>query len=129
MAVLFLSGCASATKPEAAASAASQIAMAKTKIQAARSARAEDREKLFVETEKSLDSAACSISELTKLLGKTEKKADEMAKSTDFWRKKHSEAVSKLNSWRFSFFAGLSVILSIALAAFSVSRIKPLKIF
>lgn len=128
MAVLFLSACASAPKPQAAIAAVSQIAMAKAKVKAARSAPAEDREKLLVETEKSLDSAACSISQLSETVSKCEKKADQLAKSTDFWQKRHSDTSKKLNSWRFAFFAILAVNLSVALAAFAVSRIKPLSV-
>lgn len=128
MAVLFLSACASAPKPQAAVAASAQIATAKAKIQASRTARAEDREKLLVETEKSLDSAACSISELTKALGKSEKNAVKNAELAEKWQKSYLTAKSKLNSWRFAFFGILTVNLSVALAAFAVSRIKPFSI-
>lgn len=129
MAALFLSGCATPVPHESAVALKSHIATAKAKVQAARSAPAPRREELLVETEKSLDSAACSLAELEKALSKSEKKADEMAKSTEFWRKRYFETHSKLNSWRFAFSAGIAVLGAIGLAAFAVSRIRPFSIF
>jgi len=127
MAVLFLSGCAFAPRQESAQVAMRSIAAAKVKLASVKSFASAKLEPIIVETEKSLDSAACAVQELAKTEANDRLEAKKLKESTEFWQKKHLQAVGKLNFWRFLFFGILAINFSVALAAYSVRRFNPLR--
>jgi hypothetical protein len=126
MAAIFLPGCATHRNPsETVKAAKSQIATAKTKVESIRTAAPEKVPEIVAETVQTLDEASCSIDKLQKEIQIANNRADNFEKSSIYYKNRYETAEHKLNSWRFWYFGSLALILSIAIAAFAVSRLKP----